>query len=306
LWLFLLCSFYKQRLAFMTTVYELDVFTKTVGQGNPAGVVLEADGLTTTEMQYIAAKTVSETAFVLHPTRPGAALRLRYFSPKSEMNLCGHATIATLWLLAEKGLLAGTCVLETPAGLLEGLVEIELGRLTRALLEQPLPTYQELVLPVEQVAQALGIGADKIIEPIVTASVGRPKLMIPLADYKVLDACERGDSSLDELCKVNSLTGLYPYTCRPRNPVTLEARQFPYNVGFVEDPVTGVALAALGGYLVGTGKIPHTPPVTRLTIEQGHAMGCPGRAEVHIEMHGEQISRVQIGGEAVLVGVTEY
>lgn len=83
-------------------VLRYDAFSKTAGQGNPAGIVLEADGLTDWEMQKIAEQAgYNETAFLL-PSE-SADIRIRYFTPGHEMNLCGHATVASLYALLEKG-----------------------------------------------------------------------------------------------------------------------------------------------------------------------------------------------------------
>jgi PhzF family phenazine biosynthesis protein len=287
----------------MSALYEIDVFTRIPGNGNPACVVLEAEALSEERMRQIAAETATECAFVLPPTRSDASLRLRYFSPVGEMNLCGHATIGALWILAEEGMLRGECLVETQAGTLYARAEIRDDQPSRIALQQPNPTFADKSFSPAAVAAAIGIEARQIVGRIVSASAGRPKLLIPLPDYKVLDACERNDNALGELCKVNGLTGLYPYTCQARNPaVDLEARQFPFGVGFVEDPVTGVAMAALGGYLVSSGIIRQR---THLVIEQGHAMGCPGRAEIDIGIEQGIISRVLITGEAIRVGKSE-
>jgi len=291
---------------FMTLIHELDVFTRVPGLGNPTGVVLNADTLSDSEMQRLATQTTLEMAFVCQPTNPAATLRLRYFSPKSEMNLCAHASIGALWLLGELGQLAGECLVETRAGLLPASVMMTGDKPEKVLFQQPLPTFDNGPFPLELVAQALGLEPKQIRGPLVAASTGRAKLLIPLPDYTVLDSCERNESALNQICQQYELTGLYPYTCRSRNPVTVEARQFPYNIGFVEDPVTGVAMAALGCYLVKNNLILTTPPETRLTIEQGHAMACPGSAEVYVHANNGEIERVRLGGIAVVVGQSEF
>ncbi len=289
----------------MVLIHELDVFTREPGLGNPTGVVLNADTLSDSEMQRLATLTTLEMAFVCRPTDPAATLRLRYFSPKSEMNLCAHASIGTLWLLGELGQLAGECLVETRAGLLPTSVIMADGKPEKVLFQQPLPTFDNGPFPLELAAQALGLKPEQISGPIVAASTGRAKLLIPLPDYTVLDSCERNETALNEICQQYDLTGLYPYTCRSRNPVTVEARQFPYNIGFVEDPVTGVAMAALGCYLVKNKLIPTSSPQTNLTIEQGHAMGCPGSAEVFVRTKNGEIAQVMLGGVAVVVGQSE-
>lgn len=283
-------------------LFRLDVFTRTPGQGNPTGLVLKAESLSNEEMQAIAARLEVEMAFVLPPQQPEANLRLRYFSPATEMNLCGHATIGALWLLGEQGQLKGKCGIETLAGVLSCQVEFENGQLQRALMGQPIPTFEEIQPDRAEVAQALGLPRRTIGGPLVAASTGRPKLLIPLPDYTTLDAIRLDSATHAALCQRYGLTGLYPYTLTPRNKmegVTAEARQFPYGIGLHEDPVTGVAMAALSGWLLQSGAIAATSPETRLLLEQGHAMGRPGRAEIRLRHEDKLITQVQLGGQAI-------
>lgn len=82
-------------------VYQVDAFTTTKFAGNPAGVVLAADTLTTTQMQQIARElNNSETAFICQPTDEHADLRVRFFTPTQEVPFCGHATIAAQYIHA--------------------------------------------------------------------------------------------------------------------------------------------------------------------------------------------------------------
>jgi PhzF family phenazine biosynthesis protein len=286
----------------MPVIIEIDVFTSMPGEGNPACVVLDTDALDDTSMQAVARKTASETAFVISAVNGKADFKMRYFSPKGEMNLCAHATLGALWALCEETGRQGELTLETQVGILRACIETVNNRPARAWLELPAPSYYYPEISPQAAAAALSIALENISGRLVAASVGRPKLMVPLSDYRILDECKPVRTELDRLCAEHNLTGLYPYTCRARNPgVDIEARQFPYNIGFVEDPVTGVAMAALGAYLVDTGQVANVEPLTRLVMEQGYAIGCPGRAEIFT---GKQIDRpgpVWIAGIAVRV-----
>lgn len=85
-------------------VFHYDAFTNKPNMGNPAGIVLEADGLTEEDMQRIAEKVgFNETSFVL--SSEVADIRMRYFTPGFEMDLCGHGTVGTIYALRERGLL---------------------------------------------------------------------------------------------------------------------------------------------------------------------------------------------------------
>ena len=84
------------------SVKQVDAFTESPLTGNPAGVVLKADGLSDRQMQMVAREmSVPETAFILPPTMPGADLRIRWFSPAVEVPLCGHATMASAFVISQ-------------------------------------------------------------------------------------------------------------------------------------------------------------------------------------------------------------
>ena len=109
---------------------KVDAFTDTPLAGNPAGVVVQADGLTDKQMQGIAREVAaSETAFILPSSTPDADLRVRWFTPGTEVPLCGHATIAAFHALAEEGMfgMSGpgsySFHLETRSGVLPVTVE---------------------------------------------------------------------------------------------------------------------------------------------------------------------------------------
>lgn len=278
-------------------LYQLDVFTTTPGQGNPTGVALDAALLSTAQMQQLAADLKMEMAFVL-TARNGGGFWFRYFSPQTEMNLCAHATIGALWFLALQGHLSGETTIETAAGSLACRVEFADDNPALAFMSTPAPIFESGDFNRDEVAAALGLAPGQINGPLVAASTGRPKLLIPLPDYQTLDAIRPDPAVHPRLCQRHHLTGLYPYTLTPRNrSVAAEARQFPYGIGLEEDPVTGVAIAALAAWLVQSGTL---PPTTRLTIEQGHAVSRPGRAEVTLHLQNGQLTALEVGGQAVL------
>lgn len=82
--------------------YLVDSFTDKRFEGNPAGVVLDADRLTAAQKQQIAAEIhASETAFVSKSNK--ADLKVEFFTPTTQVDFCGHATLATFYMLAESG-----------------------------------------------------------------------------------------------------------------------------------------------------------------------------------------------------------
>lgn len=267
--------------------YLVDVFTAEPGKGNPGAVVLGAGDLTPAEMGGIAARLGVETTFV-------DGTRLRYFQPGgAAMTLCGHGTLAALAVLRDQGR-SGRFTVTPPAG--ELAVEIQpyiLG------MQVPAVTLGEPVDPY-MVARVLGLDADRdLVTPIQSGSAGRPKLLIPVTSGEVLDSLGPDPSAVAELCAATGTTGLYPFTLKARGFGTIaDARHFPAGSGIAEDPVTGVAAAALAWYL-WTHSV--APGCGSLKIEQGHKMGRPGMIAVKQEAGGH----TWIYGQALLSDTVE-
>ena len=121
-------------------VYRLNAFAKTEDGGNPAGVVIDAEHLSANQMQAIAKEVgYSETAFVMKSDK--ADFRVRFFTPTNEVDLCGHATIATFNLLRDLGIVAkGQYTQETKAGVLKiAICEDEV------FMEQKLPEFDQIL-----------------------------------------------------------------------------------------------------------------------------------------------------------------
>jgi trans-2,3-dihydro-3-hydroxyanthranilate isomerase len=262
--------------------YLVDVFTTKRGKGNPAAVVLDAE-LSGPEMGGIAARLGLETTFV-------SGTRLRYYMPAGQpMTLCGHGTLAALAVMERQGRFA----VQVPVGELK--VDVQPYLLGLAM---PPVTFGAEIDPADAAA-ALGIDPAQVDGPVQPAGAGRPKLMIPLGSTEVLDTLAPDPERLAELCAVTGTTGLYPFTLKARSfGVTADARQFPYDAGRREDPVTGTAAVALAWYLWRHGAV---PGCGALKIEQGHAMGRPGMVMVRQETQ----EGTWIYGQAALGGSVE-
>ncbi len=166
-------------------VVHVDAFAARPGMGNPAGVLLDADGLGDPAMQAIAhAVGFNETAFVLTSTR--ADLRLRYFTPGHEVDLCGHATVATFVLLNRSGGLPGAgsprrLTLETRAGLLSITLQTD-GAEPLVVMEQAPARFADCNGPREGLARVLGASVHDLHPslPIVYGSTGLWALLVPV------------------------------------------------------------------------------------------------------------------------------
>jgi len=272
----------------------VDAFTEEPLCGNAAGVVPDADGLTDEQMQAVARELgASETAFLLPAEAPDADRRVRYFTPGTEVELCGHATVGSHALLYADGALeAGTHALETNVGVLE--IEVEPGG--RVWMAQNEPEIREVEVDYDRLGSALGIdpaamrdvGADL---PVAHASTGLPFLVVPVNFLEHVGNAEPDMSAIEELSDEFGVAGVYVFTFDTLDAAsTLHARMFAPGAGVPEDPVTGTASGAAGAYLDRFGAI----DTGAMRFEQGHFLDRGG--VVHVEVDGG----VRVGGEAVV------
>ncbi|SOD72581.1 PhzF family phenazine biosynthesis protein [Jatrophihabitans sp. GAS493] len=271
----------------------MSVFADGLGGGNPCPVVLGADVLTGEDMQASTAEFGAETAFVLQP-RAGGDIRLRYFVPNHEMQMCVHATIAATVLLGRAGRLpAHRVVVESPLGPLGVTWDRD-----SAVVDQFAPVVGAEIsdlAALTRVAEALRTKVDDVAGPVRSVSTARAKLMIPLPAESALDALEPDYELLWQVCDELDVTGFYAFAPGTEN-VDITARQFPRRAGYVEDPATGVAAAALAAHLAA-GL--HAPGWHTWRIAQGRRMGRPSilRAEAERDVSGAVIA-TRVGGGA--------
>jgi trans-2,3-dihydro-3-hydroxyanthranilate isomerase len=258
------------------------VFADGANGGNPCPIVSDADGLSTEQLQAMAAEFGVETVFVLAPHAEGD-VRLRYFVPRHEMEMCVHATIAATVDLGDR--LPRSTRVETALGTI---------RVTRdadsAVVDQFPPVYGPVVDPAS-VIQALGIDATVLAGPIRSVSTARPKLMIPLRDEPSLDALAPDFERLWTACDDLDVTGFYPFTVAARD-ADVAARQFPKRSGYDEDPATGVAACGLGAYLA----LDAPDGWHRWTIAQGRAMGRPSLITAEALVVDGRVTATRVGG----------
>ncbi len=278
-----------------TRVLQVDAFTDEPLTGNPAGVVPNADGLSESQMQSIAAEmAVSETAFLHSSER--ADRRIRYFTPTQEVDLCGHATIGSFAHLYDEGLEPGSSTLETNVGDLE----IDLEDDGTVWMTQDRPQVREVDVGYDRVADALGVdqaaleGASDDI-PLAVASTGLPFLIAPITYLSDVGTADPEMTAVEALTDALDVTGVYLFTFDAlERESTLHGRMFAPGAGVPEDPVTGTASGAVGAYLDHFGAFDDDFP-DELRLEQGHYVDRPGLVRVRVD------GDVQIGGRGVTV-----
>ncbi|WP_123621295.1 PhzF family phenazine biosynthesis protein [Halorubrum sp. CSM-61] len=300
----------------------VDAFADEPLAGNVAGVVPDAAGLSDDQMGRIAAEIgASETAFLFDAGGDGggedgadsesatgdagAVDRLRYFTPSTEVDLCGHATIATYGaLFAEGAIDAGDRTLRTEVGDLEVTVDDD----GTVWMRQNPPTVDVIDPDVEEgsgldadrLGDALGIdpaalrdvGADL---PVAVASTGLPWLVVPVNFLERLGEAEPDAAAIEAISAAHDVAGVYAFTFDAIGfDSTLHGRAFAPALGIPEDPVTGMASGAVGAYLREVEAFDGDFP-DEMRFEQGHFVDRPGHVRVRVD--GDA---VRVGGRAVV------
>jgi trans-2,3-dihydro-3-hydroxyanthranilate isomerase len=258
----------------LSDVNLIRVFVKDSGGGNPVPLVADAYGMSSEDMRKIAKQYGHESCFVLPVGDPGCDYHFRFFVPEHEMEMCGHATVGAMWALHQWGRWQGdTAWVET----LSGRVQATWDKSSqRVWISQPAVTIGALNDDqTKLIASILGLPVGSEILSAVNAATSRVKTLIRLADTDVLNTLEPDFSSIKAVCEAIGSTGLYPFA--ESSTGRYSARQFPKASGYPEDAATGIAAAALWGYLATMGSIDLDKVCS---VTQGEAMGSPSLIDV--------------------------
>lgn len=288
--------------------YNLSVFPYSLDPaepgGNPTTIFLNAEGLDDLQMQALAKESGHECGFVLPGHvgwQDGCHFTMRYWVPNHEMEMCGHATVGAVWLMDQLGMLPSTeeLVLSTRSGKVEARVLKDQSTSTsRVLVSQPAGSCEDLSGDiVQEIVSCLGITTEDLAPPskVQNACTSRTKTLIPLKSQAILNNLNPDSDLLREICdKINS-TGLYPYAFIDSKDQIVDARQFPKSVGYVEDPATGIAAAALAFGLLRE-KTVSTDVKRPVLVRQGWSMGKPSQIEVQFRESNGNIEGCWISG----------
>lgn len=309
-------------------VYWVDAFTQVSFTGNPAVVVAQADGLTETQMQQIAREmNCSETAFITQASHPEADLRLRWFTPKAEVDLCGHATVAAMHVLATEGrfkLGVGTTqilYLETRSGLLSVTVDYTDPQAAWTWLTLPSCEFQPLTTAMtKKLLPLLGLTELAVPQRPVQESLNSD-VLVTVKSLQQLYSLQPDLSGLAYL-GTQRWRGICVFTTETLEPQsTAHSRFFAPQFGILEDPVTGSVSGPLALYLqqlhqlkpfkiatesMGSPKPMHicrnSPAASDdntnfcIILEQGDHLDRPGR--VWVDLTGPT---PKLGGQATTV-----
>jgi trans-2,3-dihydro-3-hydroxyanthranilate isomerase len=301
------------KLAFHT----LDVFTDRAFGGNPLAVVLDADRLTTPQMQTIAREfNLSETIFVMQPANPVNTARVRIFFPTAEIPFAGHPTVGCAILLASRKYKDG-CSFETEIRLEEvaGLVPVKvtrIGGVPRAMFTAPVtPFAVDMAMPSrEDTARALSLDPADIgfDGHRLGLHQGGPRFFyVPLASREALRRARVIEPHWSKLVSAMGIGNAYLYARGGDAPSTsFRARMYAPGDGIPEDPATGSATALLASQLLGAEALGDGRHVFEL--EQGYEMGRPSNLHLEFDVAQGKLMAVRVAGQAVHVmeGVLDF
>lgn len=289
-------------------IYQVDAFTAEPFQGNPAGVVPDARGMTAQMMQAVARElNNSETAFVIPGEQPGDDVSVRFFTPTAEVPICGHATVAAHHVLALEGGPLGRRRQHTAAGVLDVEGQQEGGKLRIWMYQRPAsfePPLEDGVC--SRIMAALGLHPGDLFadHPVQIVSTGHSKVIIPVRHRSAIRSLAPDMPALARLSREIGCNGYYPFTLDDPDPGTKShGRMFAPAIGILEDPVTGNASGCLGAYLLHHHIVdPGTDGELSFTAGQGAEKGRPGKVRVEAKRSADAASiDVRIAGEAVVV-----
>ncbi len=291
-------------------IFQVDAFTRTRFTGNPATVVLDADGCDDATLTAIAREFAhAEVAFVFAADSADHDVRIRFFNSRKEAPFVGHATIAAhavLLALGRRGLgvsrqQSGTGTIEVRAHASpsaagpDGDDVIEF-RQTLPELDDPLPFKTTL-----RVAEALRLPATQLHEimPARLARKGSTRLLVPVADMRALEALAPNMDTLISLGKELDAEGFFVFAVnRGVETLSTHSRMFCPALGIAEDPVSGNAHSMLAAYLWELGQFGKG---STFTGYQGKQMHRPGEVSVKLEIADGSLVAAHIGGRAVIV-----
>ena len=286
-----------------------DVFTDRPHTGNQLAVFMEPAGLATEAMSAMTREmSFSECTFAFPAEAAGTDLRLRIFGRAgNEMPFAGHPVIGSAFALADEGVITagrrefvfGLGIGPTPLAL-----EWEGGRLRFAWMTQQRPTFGASLEPGAALASAMGLEAGQLAPnlPVQEVSCGSAFFYAPLTTRAAVDAVQMSARELDAVFKQAGVQrrGIFVFTTEGgADGATVYSRM----VGATgsEDPATGSASGPLGCYLVKHGLVAPSAAAT-IVSAQGVKMGRPSRIHIRIDVAGQDITKVQVGGTSVLVG----
>jgi len=284
-------------------VKKVNVFTDMITGGNPAGVCLDKTDLNEKQMSFVSKiLSVSETAYVF-PSEI-ADYKVRFFTPTIEVDLCGHATIATFYLLAKEGFIKDTKNIvtlkqETNVGILPIDIYYKNGCVDKVMMTQSKPKLKDVYINWNKIADSLNIKKSDIDSslPKQIVSTGLFTLPICIKSFEILSLIKPNFEEIKKICISLNVGSFHLFTFDTLDKKSVyHARNFPPLYGVDEDPVTGTANGAVCSYLYLNNIVTQN----KFICEQGDIIGRSGRVFVSFNNNV-----IKVGGKAKIVDELE-
>lgn len=295
--------------------FTADVFTSQRFGGNQLAVFPNADGISADDMARVAREfNFSETTFVFPPSDAKHTKRVRIFTPASEIPFAGHPTVGTAFVLATTGdiKLNGDetrIIFEEGVGPVPVTIRATNGVASFAqLTTAKLPEFGPPPPSGRTLARALGLSSDDVLSDAFFpegVSCGLPFLFVPVKDRGTLGRIRVRLDDFENAVKGYWTNHIFVFCDDPELPDShYRARMFSPLIGVAEDPATGSACAAFGGYLAKRDE--RREGTLRWVVEQGFEMGRPSILEVEVDKRAGAVAAVRVGGNSVLVSRGEF
>lgn len=272
----------------MENLYRVSAFTYHSKGGNKAGVYINADALSDDQMQAIAKDLgYSETAFVMKSYV--ADFKVRFFTPLNEVDLCGHATIATFHVLRSLKIISlGVYTQETKAGILKlKILDSDI------YMQQKNPMYSKIVSYSDLEHCFKQVEFHEQLKPMIV-STGLKEIFLPVKNVNVLNNLIPNFEEIIRISKIYDCIGIHAFSVD--DVIDAYGRNFAPVVGIDEESATGTSNGALACYLF---KYHHNRP--NYVLRQGYSMNLPSEIKVTLDFKDEDIQSVWVGGKAQIL-----
>lgn len=268
--------------------------------GNLAGVVYDSEGLATDVMQRLAAELAAPTTGFVRELGDGT-FGVRFFSPVSEMPLCGHVTVGVFAAMADDGRVGEGAFRQVTTA---GDLDVTVARAAEGLhvtLRQPQPRFDLFDVPAGRIAPLLGFSAAEA-RSIGSAGTGLRHLFVEVDTTETLARLHADDVGLRSLCGEVGIDTVGVFTrLGPDGGAEVRVRDLCHGVGDPEEAASGTTNGALAALLWRRGRLPLPDARGRVRVraEQGVEMGRPSLVTTELEVSGDRIEAVRVGGGAI-------
>jgi trans-2,3-dihydro-3-hydroxyanthranilate isomerase len=278
---------------------HVDVFTDKPLGGNQLAVFHSPGHLSANQMLSLAREiNFSETTFV-YPAKAGANARVRIFTPTEEIPFAGHPVIGTAFVIASRSRKKLERVsLELGVGLIDVDIQYKGKKIQGLAMHQPLPVFGSALQNREQAARAFGVTIDDILGGGVVSN-GLDFLIVEATTLQAVQSARCNSEDAVKVIKRHNVHAIYIFARLQGRGPNVHARLFTPNSNVVEDPATGSAAGALGGYLA---RILKFPMKLHLVVEQGIEIRRPSLITVDVNSERGTIEGVTVTGKVVAVG----